>query len=77
VDVILPKWGVTMQEATLVRWLVGEGAEVEAGQPLADIETDKVDVALEAPIAGTLTERRVGEGEIVKVGGVVAVIDEG
>jgi pyruvate dehydrogenase E2 component (dihydrolipoamide acetyltransferase) len=74
-DVILPKWGVTMQEATLVRWLADEGAVVEAGQAIAEIETDKVDVALEAPASGTLT-RRCGEGDIVKVGGVVAVIDE-
>jgi pyruvate dehydrogenase E2 component (dihydrolipoamide acetyltransferase) len=74
-DVILPKWGVTMQEATLARWLVDDGARVEGGVPIAEIETDKVEVALEAPASGTLT-RRCAEGDIVKVGGVVAVIDE-
>lgn len=66
-----------MQQATLARWLVDEGARVEMGQPIAEIETDKVDVALEAPASGTLTERHVAEGDLVKVGGLVAVIDEG
>jgi pyruvate dehydrogenase E2 component (dihydrolipoamide acetyltransferase) len=73
----LPKWGVTMQQATLTRWLVDEGTKVEAGQPIAEIETDKVDVALEAPVAGTVAQRCVGEGQVVKVGELVAVIDEG
>jgi pyruvate dehydrogenase E2 component (dihydrolipoamide acetyltransferase) len=76
-DVTLPKWGVTMQQATLTRWLVMEGERITGGQPIAEIETDKVDVALEAPVAGTLAKRCVGEGEVVKVGGLVAVIDEG
>ncbi len=66
-----------MQQATLTRWLVVEGAQIEGGQPIAEIETDKVDVALEAPVAGRLAQRCVAEGEIVKVGGLVAVIDEG
>lgn len=75
-DVTLPKWGVTMQQATLTRWIVAEGEQVESGQPIAEIETDKVDVALEAPVAGTLAKRCVAEGDVVKVGGLVAVIDE-
>lgn len=75
-DVTLPKWGVTMQQATLTRWLVAEGEQVERGQPIAEIETDKVDVALEAPVTGTLATRCVVEGDLVKVGGLVAVIDE-
>ena len=73
--VTLPKWGVTMQEATLARWLVDDGAQVEAGSPIAEIETDKVEVALEAPASGTVS-RRCAEGDVVKVGGLVAVIDD-
>jgi pyruvate/2-oxoglutarate dehydrogenase complex dihydrolipoamide acyltransferase (E2) component len=76
IDVTLPKWGVTMQEATLTNWLVDEGAPVAAGEPLAHFETDKVDVVLEAPAAGIVARRCVLEGEIVKVGGLVAMIDE-
>jgi pyruvate dehydrogenase E2 component (dihydrolipoyllysine-residue acetyltransferase) len=75
-DVTLPKWGVTMQQATLTRWLADEGQRLESGQPIADIETDKVDVALESPTAGTLVRRCVAEGEVVKVGAIVAVIEE-
>jgi len=75
-EVTLPKWGVTMQQATLTRWLVSEGADVEPGQPIAEVETDKVDVALEAPVAGKLARCCVGEGDVVKVGELVAVIDE-
>ena len=75
-DVTLPKWGVTMQQATLTRWLVAEGEQIQGGQPIAEIETDKVDVALEAPAAGTLVKHCAVEGDIVKVGGLVAVIEE-
>jgi pyruvate/2-oxoglutarate dehydrogenase complex dihydrolipoamide acyltransferase (E2) component len=75
-DVTLPKWGVTMQQATLTRWLVAEGERVDGGQPIAEIETDKVEVALEAPVAGTLAKRCAVEGDVVKVGGLIAVIDE-
>ena len=76
-DVTLPKWGVTMQQATLTQWLVAEGEAVEAGQPIAEVQTDKVDVALEAPVSGTLARRCVSVDEVVKVGELVAVIDEG
>lgn len=73
-DVILPKWGVTMQEATLTTWHVKEGDAVEQGQALADVETDKVDAELEAPAKGVVAELRVEAGTVVKVGAVVAVL---
>lgn len=73
-DVILPKWGVTMQEATLTTWHVKEGDAVEQGQGLADVETDKVDAELEAPAKGVVAELRVEAGTVVKVGAVVAVL---
>ena len=75
-DVVLPKWGVTMQQGTLVEWRVEEGAAVEAGQELAEIETDKINAAVEAPVAGTLAQRCVEAGSVVAVGAVVAVIEE-
>ena len=74
-DVILPKWGMTMQEATVVRWLKAEGDTVSKGEALLEVETDKVDAAVEAPIDGTLVERRAADGDVVEVGGVVAVIE--
>jgi pyruvate dehydrogenase E2 component (dihydrolipoamide acetyltransferase) len=75
VDVILPKWGMTMQEATVVRWLKAEGDAVSKGEALLEVETDKVDAAVEAPVGGTLVECRAGPGDVVQVGGVVAVIE--
>lgn len=74
-DVILPKWGMTMQEATIVRWLKSEGDTVAKGEPLVEVETDKVDVAIEAPVDGTLARRTAGEGEVVQVGCLVGVIE--
>ena len=74
-DVILPKWGMTMQEATIVRWLRADGDVVAEGDPLVDVETDKVDVAVVAPIAGVLTQRLVEPGDVVPVGATLGVID--
>ena len=76
-DVVLPKWGVTMQEGTLAEWHVAEGATVAPGEPIAQIVTDKVDAELEAPVAGVLTTHCAAAGDVVAVGTVVAIIDEG
>jgi pyruvate dehydrogenase E2 component (dihydrolipoamide acetyltransferase) len=75
-NVLLPKWGVTMQEATIDEWLVREGQQVEAGQPLVRIGTDKVDTEVEAPRAGVLSSIRVPAGEVAPVGAVLAIIDD-
>lgn len=74
-DVTLPKWGVTMQEATVEEWLVSIGDVVTQGQPLVRIGTDKVDTDVEAPVAGTVTALMASEGDVVPVGGILAVID--
>ena len=52
VDVVLPKWGMTMQDATIVEWLVAEGDRVAADQPICVIETDKVNAEVVAPGGG-------------------------
>ena len=75
-NVILPKWGVTMQEATIEEWLVAEGQLVSEGQPIVRIGTDKVDTEVEAPADGVLRSIVVAEGEVAPVGAVLAVIDE-
>jgi pyruvate/2-oxoglutarate dehydrogenase complex dihydrolipoamide acyltransferase (E2) component len=74
-DVVLPKWGVTMQEATLTEWLVAVGQTVTEGQPLATVETDKVDGEIESPGAGVLTSHLVAVGEAVAVGTTIAVVE--
>lgn len=73
-EVIMPKMGDAMEEGTLVRWIVSEGDEVNEGDSLAEIETDKVTIELEAESSGTLHELRASEGDNVPVGDAVAVI---
>jgi pyruvate/2-oxoglutarate dehydrogenase complex dihydrolipoamide acyltransferase (E2) component len=75
-DVILPKWGVTMQEGTVAKWHVAEGDHVQEGQPIAEIVTDKIDAELEAPATGLLTKLCVEAGSVAAVGSVVAIIEE-
>lgn len=75
-NVLMPKWGVSMQEATLVEWLVQEGADVGVGDALALIETDKVSTELTSEVAGVLVEHVVAENTVVQVGDIVAVIRE-
>ena len=69
----LPKLGTTMTEATLVEWLVEDGAAVAVGDPICRIETDKVDEEIPAPAAGSL--RTIAEpGELYQVGDPLAEI---
>jgi len=53
-DIIIPKIGMTMTDATIAEWLVAEGASVAAGEPVVAIETDKTTVDIEAAAAGVL-----------------------
>jgi pyruvate/2-oxoglutarate dehydrogenase complex dihydrolipoamide acyltransferase (E2) component len=76
-DVVLPKWGVSMREGTVVHWHKRVGDAVAEGEALADVVTDKVEVTLDAPASGVLAEVLVGEEESVPVGSKLAVIDEG
>ena len=75
-QVVLPKWGVSMQDAELIRWLKAVGEPVVEGEPLAEFETDKVEVELESPASGILTRVYVSEDETVDVGAVIAEIQE-
>ena len=68
VDVVLPKWGMTMQDATIVEWLVAEGDRVAADQPICVIETDKVNAEDVAPEAGVVGALLVGPEDVVEVG---------
>lgn len=73
-DVILPKWGLTMEEGTLKTWRKRVGEAVAEGEVLADVETDKVSTELPAPVAGILARILVQEEATVPVGTVLAVI---
>lgn len=73
-DVIMPRMGETVDEGTVNEWFKQVGDQVAEGEPLLEIGTDKVDTEVPAPISGTLTEIRVGEGETVPIATVLAVI---
>jgi pyruvate dehydrogenase E2 component (dihydrolipoamide acetyltransferase) len=70
----MPKWGLSMTEGRLVEWLVDEGAEVAVGDEVAEVETDKLNGAVESPVAGVLRRHVAAPGETIPVGGLLAVV---
>jgi pyruvate dehydrogenase E2 component (dihydrolipoamide acetyltransferase) len=76
VEIVMPKLSDTMEEGTILKWLKHEGDEVSRGEVLAEVETDKADMELEAAEEGVLREIKVGEGESAAVGAVIALVDE-
>ncbi len=73
-EVIMPKMGDAMEEGTLLRWIKSEGDEVEEGDPIAEIETDKVSMEIEAEDSGTLAQLIAEEGQEVPIGEAIAFI---
>ncbi len=76
IDVELPRLADAEVEGTVGRWLKRPGDMVTRGEPLVEVETDKVNAELEAPADGVLAEVLVSEGETVPVGRVLARIDD-
>ena len=75
-NVLLPQWGMNMEDGTLTKWLVKEGDEIAEGQPLVEVETAKINSELESPASGVVAHIMADEGSLVKVGELVAVIAE-
>jgi 2-oxoglutarate dehydrogenase E2 component (dihydrolipoamide succinyltransferase) len=73
-DLVIPKLGESISEAVIAKWLKKVGETIAADEPVVDLETDKVSVALPAPAAGVLAEQRFAAGDTVKVGEVIGVI---
>ncbi|MGZ4381345.1 MAG: dihydrolipoamide acetyltransferase family protein [Gaiellaceae bacterium] len=73
-DVIMPALGMAQETGRLLRWLKADGDTVVKGEPLMEVETDKVTVEVEAEVDGTLAAIRAAEGDDVQVGSTVAVI---
>lgn len=74
--VIMPKQGLQMTEGTILSWLVKEGETCEEGKPLFEMETDKLTITMDAPASGTLLKIVRGEGEVVPITELIAVIGE-
>jgi len=72
--VILPKFSMTMEEGTIVRWLKDEGAAVQKGDPICEVMTEKVNMEVEAPASGVLGGIRAKPGDVVPATRVIAYI---
>ena len=74
VNLFMPKHGFTMEEGTLLAWTVAEGASIERGHVVAEVETEKATVEVEAPATGILRRIVAGVGDTLPVGGMLGVI---
>ena len=75
-EVIMPRMSDTMEEGKILKWLKKVGDRIEVGDIIAEVETDKADMEMEALDDGFLTEIRAQEGESAPVGGVIALLGE-
>ena len=75
-NILVPELGESIVDARVARWLKKEGERVAAGDPLVELETDKIDLEVGAPQAGVLARIDRRDGEDVKIGEVLGVIEE-
>jgi 2-oxoglutarate dehydrogenase E2 component (dihydrolipoamide succinyltransferase) len=75
-NIVVPQLGESVVEARVARWLKKEGDRIETGEPVVELETDKIDVEVGADHAGTLSSIKHAEGDDVKVGELLAIVDE-
>lgn len=74
-NVIMPKLGHLMTQGKIVKWLKSEGDSVKKGENLLEIMTDKITVTVESPESGVLSRILAKEGEVVRVGITIALIN--
>src|SRR5210317_1127555 len=77
INITVPELGESIIEGTLTTWLVKEGSSFQAGDNLAEIETEKITIEIPAQSAGTISKILISEGSSVKVGEVIAQFSEG
>ena len=75
INIVVPEVGESIVDARVAKWLKKEGDSVRAGEPLVELETDKVDVEVAAPKAGVLQRIAHGDGADVKIGDVLGEIE--
>src|SRR6185369_12390159 len=73
-DLIMPKMGESVAEATIIKWTKNEGDKIKIHETVLEIATDKVDSEIPSPFEGTLIKRLFNEGDVVQVGAVIGVI---
>src|SRR6185503_2711378 len=76
-EITMPRLSDSMEEGTILKWLVSEGDEVKRGQAIAEIETDKANMTYEVDTDGTVSELVAKEGDTLPVGEVIARVGEG
>lgn len=74
IELLMPKMGESVAEATIIKWLKGEGDKIEVDEPVLEIATDKVDSEIPSVAEGTLIKQLFKEGDVVKVGTAIALI---
>jgi pyruvate dehydrogenase E2 component (dihydrolipoamide acetyltransferase) len=70
----MPKWGLTMEEGTISSWMLDEGDEIEVGDEIMEIETDKIAQAVESTVSGVLRRKIGEEGEEYPVQALIGII---
>ena len=68
IELIMPKMGESVHEATIIKWLKNEGDKISLDEPVLEIATDKVDSEIPSTAEGTLVKKLFKEGQIVQVG---------
>lgn len=74
-ELVLPKMGESVAEATIIKWVKNVGDSIENDESVLEIATDKVDSEVPSPVSGTLVKTLFNEGDVVKVGAVIAIIE--
>ena len=74
-QILVPSLGESITEATVSKWLKQIGEQVNSDEPLVELETDKVNVEVPSPSDGTLSTIKVKEGDTVKVGSLLGIVE--
>src|SRR5262245_59092437 len=75
-NIVVPELGESVVEARVTRWLKHVGDRVEAGEPIVELETEKIDIEVNADRGGVVSSIKRKEGDDVKIGELLAVVDE-
>src|SRR6185436_13682887 len=75
-NIVVPQLGEAVGEARVARWLKKEGDRVELGEPVVELETEKIDLEVNADRSGVIASIKRQEGEDVKIGELLAILDD-